>query len=221
MRRRSRLWRIAAGFTLVEMLVSMVLLSMVMLALVSVMRSMGQAQERVDHRLDVADDIRVKAAFVQATLGHVSTRRSSRAVQAGENPYEFWARPQELIWVGVMPARFGMGGRSYFRLALESSPTGASAVLRFAPWDGKGVSDWSGAQAYPLGKAVTSFSLAYEDARQPVPLWVDAWQRTDSIPARVRITLTTDAGPQPLWIVALRQLPASQIGGARFTTGGE
>ncbi|WP_313080249.1 prepilin-type N-terminal cleavage/methylation domain-containing protein [Pulveribacter sp.] len=211
----------SGGFTLVEMLVSMVLLSMIMVGMVSVMRSMGQSQDRVDLQLDAADDIRVSTAFLRATLGRVSARRTLRITQLGESPFEFSARPQELIWVGVMPARFGMGGRSYFRLALEPEGGGSALVLRFAPWNGQGPPDWGAVHAYKVASAVTSFAMSFEDARQPIPQWVDAWQRPDSLPARVRIALSTQTGPWPLWIVPMRQSPATQIGGSRFTAGGD
>ena len=209
------------GFTLVELLVSMALLSLVMVGMLSVMRSMAQAQDRVEHRLDDSDDLRVATAFIDTVMGHVSARKQQRALQPGESPYQFSARPQELIWVGVMPARFGMGGRSYFRLALEAGQAGTALVLRFAPWDGEArPPDWNAAQSYVIASAVTSFAMFYEDAWQSVPQWVSAWQRADSLPARVRIELATDTGPWPLWIVPMRVLPANQPGAGRFTMGG-
>lgn len=214
--------RAPRGFTLVELLVSMALLSMVMVGMLSVMRSMAQAQDRVEQRLDDADELRVATAFVETALGRVSARRPPRVLQAGESPYEFAAGPQELVWVGVMPARFGMGGRSHFRLALEGGSSGAALVLRFAPWDGTNTPpDWSSAQHYVIASAVTSFAMFYEDAWQPVPQWVNAWRRTDSLPARVRIELVTDTGPWPLWVVPMRVLATSQSGGSRFTLGGD
>ena len=214
--------RMLRGFTLVELLVSMVLLSMLMVGMLSVMRTMAQTQERVEQRLDGADELRVATAFVETALGRVSARKQPRILQVGESPYQFSANAQELVWVGVMPARFGMGGRSYFRLALEGGSSGPAVVLRFAPWDGMNTApDWSTAQSYVIAGAVTSFAMFYEDAWQPVSQWVSAWRRVDSLPARVRIELVTDTGPWPLWIVPMRVLAASQSGGGRFTLGGD
>ena len=214
-------WRRCGGFTLVELLVSMVLLSMVMVGMLSVMRSMAQAQDRVENRIDAIDELRVATAFLEVVMGRVSARRSPRVLQVGESPFQFSAGPRELIWVGAMPARVGMGGRSYFRLALEGSGAAGTLVLRFIPWDGAaGLPDWGGAQTYEVARGVTAFSMSYEDAWQPVPQWVPGWTRTDSVPTRVRIELTTATGQWPLWIVPMRQLPASQLGGGRFSSGG-
>ena len=42
----------AAGFTLVEVLIALALLSLLMLVLVGAMRAMGQTEERVEQRID-------------------------------------------------------------------------------------------------------------------------------------------------------------------------
>jgi general secretion pathway protein J len=213
--------RFSHGFTLLELLVSMALLSLVMAGMLSVISSMAQAQDRVEQRLNATDELRVTAAFVEKALGRISTRRAARALAPDASPYQFIARPQELIWVGVMPARFGAGGRSYFRLALEGRANGPALVLRFAPWSGVGGEpDWGSAESFEVAHAVTSFAMAYEDAWQSAPQWVGTWHRQDSVPARVRIELNTQSGDWPVWIVPLRQLPASQIGANRFTLGG-
>lgn len=204
-----------------ELLVSMALLSMVMVGMLSVMRSMAQAQDRVEHRLEYSDDLRVATAFINTAMGHVLARRQQRALRSGESPFQFSGGPQELVWVGVMPARFGMGGRSYFRLALEAGKAGQALVLRFVPWDGAAKPpDWNAAPAYVVASAVTSFALFYEDSWQPVPHWISVWQRVDSLPSRVRIELVTADGAWPLWIVPMRVLPANQPGASRFTMGG-
>ena len=55
----------------------------------------------------------------------------------------------ELSWIGVMPARYGLGGRHYLRLAVEPGEGGSGQlVLRYAPWTGApGFSAWPQAQA--------------------------------------------------------------------------
>jgi general secretion pathway protein J len=209
------------GFTLVELLVTMVLLSMVMVGLMSVMRSTAQAQDRIESRLRELDDFRVARGFLETALGRLSARRVPRLLQVGESPYQFSGRAQELMWVGVMPARFGMGGRSFFRLAVENGRSGPSLILRYAPWNGaSGLPDWAAAEWFEVAPSVKSFALTYEDAWLSAPSWVAEWRRIDSLPARVRIELETESGPWPLWIVPLRWLPANQPGSGRFTSGG-
>ena len=133
----------------------------------------------------------------------------------------FVGAPDAVTWVGVMPARHGAGGRNFFRLAVESLQGEPALVIRFLPWSDSGeFPNWSQAESRVLVRGVKSFVLSYEDARQTVPAWTNAWQRIDSVPERIRIELqTTSAGPWPLWVVALRSLPASELGGGRFSAG--
>ena len=59
------------GFTLVEVLVVLSLLSLVMLAMGSALRTTAQTEERVDQRLQRADEMRVTTGFLRYILGRV------------------------------------------------------------------------------------------------------------------------------------------------------
>ena len=64
------------GFTLVELLVVMTLLSLVMLAMGSALRTTAQTEERIDQRLQRADEMRVANGFLREILGRLSARKS-------------------------------------------------------------------------------------------------------------------------------------------------
>ena len=125
------------GFTLVEVLIALVLLSLLMLALTGALRAMGQTEERVEQRIAVADDYRAAVHFLGDVLGQVSARRfaTQQADAPSQTPF-FQAAPDALAWIGVMPARHGLGGRHYMRLGVEPGPNGGQLVLRYAPWTG-------------------------------------------------------------------------------------
>ena len=91
----------AAGFTLVEVLIALALLSLLMLVLVGAMRAMGQTEERVEQRIDQADRTRVATGFLRDVLGQASARPVTRP-QAQPGAL-FEATPETLAWVGVMP----------------------------------------------------------------------------------------------------------------------
>ena len=220
----SRLTRRAwQGFTLLELLVTMALLSLLMLGMASALRTMAQTEERVDARLASADEFRVATGFLRSIVGQVSARKNPTPLNQGASPYLFVGAPTALSWVGVMPARYGAGGRNFFHLAVEPVQGVSALVIRFLPWtDSAEFPDWGQAENHVLVRGVTSFALSYEDARQPEPLWVTTWERSDSLPERVRIELHTDTGPWPMWIAAMRSLPASERGGSgRFSAGPE
>ena len=60
--------RLQLGFTLVELLVTMALLSILMLGMASALRTMAQTEERVDTRLTEADEFRVATGFLRPCL---------------------------------------------------------------------------------------------------------------------------------------------------------
>lgn len=215
--------RAPQGFTLLELLVTMALLSLLMLGMASALRTMAQTEERVDARLAQADEFRVATGFLRTIVGQVSARKNPAPLIQGASPYLFIGTPTALSWVGIMPARHGAGGRSFFHLAVEPVQGVASLVIRFLPWsDSTEFPEWGRAESHVLVRGVTSFALSYEDARQPQPLWVDAWERSDSLPEHVRMELQTASGPWPVWVAAMRSLPASERGGSgSFSAGPE
>ena len=211
------------GFTLIEVLIALSLLSLLMLALTGAMGAMGQTSERVEQRIEAQDDYRIAQAFLRDILAQASARVSNQTVAGGsERAVFFTGQPDTVAWIGIMPARYGLGGRHYMRLALEPGAQGPQLVLRYAPWNGAPTfADWAAAQAQPLVRGVQTLGLRYQH-----PLtgqWLPAWPPADLppgagvwLPSAVELTV---GGPAPDWppiVVALRAAmisdPTIQIG---------
>lgn len=199
------------GFTMVELLVAMVLLSMLTLGLASVMGTVSQTQERIDMRLDRMDHQRVSIGFLRAVLGQVSAvRRQTGMRQQGQSEFFFAAGPQAIQWLGIMPARYGAGGRTHFQLALQ----GDALVLRFAPWRGvDAMPDWAQAQSHVLARQVTAFALRYQDGRRGAAQWLAQWSEDKEFPTAVQIELQTAANAWPMTVIALHPSAATSSGG--------
>ncbi len=207
------------GFTLVEVLVVISLLSLVMLAMGSALRTTAQTEERVDQRLQRTDEIRVASGFLRDVLGRVSARKTVAPVALGQNPFIFSGKNRELRWIGIMPARYGAGGRYHFRLALEQHLGGRALVIRFTPWvDDAALPDWDRAGVYALVTDAIGLSIQYEDAKTEPPIWTSQWSSPDSLPQRVMLSVQTAAGPWPELVVAMRIVPGSdpRSGGPSF-----
>ncbi|AVT17784.1 general secretion pathway protein GspJ [Paracidovorax avenae] len=207
------------GFTLVELLVVISLLSLVMLAMASALRTTAQTEERVDARLRKVDDLRTTDGFLRSVLGRISLRKRPGITNVNENAYYFFGGPQEMAWVGIMPARYGVGGRFFLRLGLEDGPAGQSLVLRYLPFvDSPALPDWGRAETYVLVSAVSGFELRYEDAAPEPPQWGAPWTITDRLPQRVSVLIRTATDAWPEIVVPMRTLPGSDpsIGGAVF-----
>ena len=211
----TRAARAVGGFTLVEVLVALSLLSLLMLALTGALRAMGQTDERVQQRVMDADDYRAAVQLLDDVLGRVSARPhavpQARVGQASEAPF-FEAAPDSVAWIGVMPARFGVGGRHYMRLAVEPGPDGGRLVLRYAPWTGAPTfSAWDRAEAQVLAAPAAALSVRYQEpaSGQWGPVWPPPGMAVAALPpSRLpsAVALQHD-GTLPAWpplIVALR-----------------
>ena len=210
-----------SGFTLVELLVVITLLSMLMLALGSALRTTAQTEERVDMRLQRVDELRVGNNFLRSILSRISMQKRGMPVALEEVPFFFAGGPQSMAWVGVMPARYGAAGRYHFRLGLEEVEGKSTMLLRYVPWvDVDTMPDWSQAGTYALVGEVTSLLFRYEDAAQEPPLWGAPWTNVERLPQRVSIAVQTTSGVWPDIIVVLRALPASDPSSSAPTFGG-
>ncbi|GKS84111.1 prepilin-type N-terminal cleavage/methylation domain-containing protein [Acidovorax sp. SUPP1855] len=209
------------GFTLVELLVVITLLSLVMLALGSALRTTAQTEERVDRRVLQTDELRVANGFLRSVLGRISLQKRAAVISVGESPYFFVGLPDEMAWVGIMPARYGLGGRYHFRLGVVDQPAGRALVLRYLPWiEGGVLPDWSQAASYVLVDDVTGFALRYEDPNEEPPVWGAPWTIVDRTPQRVSMAIATSSSAWPDIVIPLRVLPSSDPASNGATFGG-
>lgn len=217
------------GFTLLELLVVMSLLALVMVSMGSALRSMAQTESKIDAKLARNDQMRVVSYFLQQALSRVSTdRRISQPVgKATANLFQ--AQNDGISWVGVMPARVGMGGRHFLRLAVEDAENGRALVLRYRPWspEGNPILGQQGTKRILVEK-LTSVSI--EAQGLPVRLesinaewprdWVKGWPVTTELPQRIRLSLVDSLGPWPPIVVQVTPATQVQSGSSGFVAGG-
>jgi len=206
------------GFTLIEILIALALLALLMLVLTGAMRSMGQTEERIENRVQADDDYRAATAFLHDVLGRVSARRFRplNADMPSDVPF-FEAKSGSLAWIGVMPARYGVGGRHYLRLAVESGADGVGQlVLRYAPWDGAAAfSNWERASAQVLAAPVSALALRYQE---PVSgQWAEVWPPPGMAASQLPPSLLPSAialqidGPAPAWPPLVVPVAATRV----------
>ena len=202
------------GFTLVEVVVAMALLSLVMLVLGSSIRSMVASAQRIDSRTALTDEMRVAASFLREIIG----RSEAQKIEPPGTGLLFSGASDELSWIGVMPPRFGAGGRSFFRLKVETVSDGSTGlVLRFQPWrwDQKVLPDWSKGDSRVLLRNVTNFVVAYGGEGMQLN-WLPTWPaESTTLPPRVRMQLVTAGSQWPPLVFAMHTLPANEGGGGR------
>ena len=201
------------GFTLVEVLVALAMLSLLMLTLTSAVRGMGQAEAR---------------SQTSARTFQPENADMGRAVSF------FFGTAGELRWTGVMPARYGVGGRHYLRLGMEEGTDGQPRwTLRYAPYTGADTFDgWGSAAVRVLAAQPLAITLSYLDPMDgqwrsdwppPVGLQDAPRMREHLLPEAVRIDFAGAAPPWPPMLLAVRptwnsshgSLSGSDFGGGR------
>lgn len=211
----------AGGFTLVELLVVMALLSLVVLALGSALRTMAQTQERLDASLTRTDDQRVTDLFLRRILLRIGAHKKPGILAQGENPFLFAGEAGAISWIGVMPAGYGSGGRHFLQLTVEAEGDESALVLRYTPWkDDSAVPAWSSAERHVIAKKITTMQLEYQNAVVEPPQWMPAWSSPDALPDRLRVTLSSPRGAWPAIVVPLWQLRGSSPLANRAVFGG-
>lgn len=216
-----------AGFTLLELLVVMSMLSLVMLGLGSGMRTMLKADEGIGGRMTVLDELRVARQFVVQIVGKVSAQRVQRP--DGE-ALLFQAQPDSLSWIGVMPARPGVGGLHQLRLAIEPDELNRpSLVLRYHPWAADtGLVDWAQARHRVLLKGAAELTIEAQGlppkARQNPVAWPQGWQQgwgvPDRLPDQIRIGFMDALGQPQQWTVPVRVTVQTDDSLTTVTVGG-
>jgi len=197
--------RPAKGFTLIEVLIALVLLALLMLVLTGALSSVGQTEGRVEERIEAAEDYRLTLQFLRDVFGQVSSRpmRTLNAELPPNAPF-FMGDGAAVQWIGVLPARFGVGGRGYLRLSVEPGGDRPRWVLRYAPWNGAPTFEqWDAAAAQPLAEASLQPQLSY---RHPFTgAWLPAWPPAPDphmpiaalLPDAVRIDFSPPGAPWP------------------------
>ena len=202
--------RLRRGFTLVEVLVAVALLSLLMLGLLTAMRSFAQSETRIDERIRADDDLRVSERFLRSVMATVSPR--PRATPAGaQKQIDFVGSADAMRWIGVMPARHGAGGLYRFHLygRPATAPEPAALVLEFFPYvpGFEAPLDPGVVQSRAMAIAVSEVRFRYQDDLESGEQWLAEWPHVDRLPRRIGMSVVSDRLPWPEMIVAV--LPIS------------
>ena len=227
MARRSRR-NAFAGFTLVEMLVALSLLSLIMLGLAGAMGTMGRTETSIDNRLDRMDEARSSTDFLRSVLSRITAKKvqglQEQRMGEGTKPQFFFSGAgQVMTWVGVMPARYGVGGRYHFRLAMGDYLGAPAVVLSYTPWiDQQTQPNWGAAESYPVLAHATGVSFQYLNAAIDPPQWGSDWGVVDQLPQAVQILMSSEQAVLPPLVVQMRVMPAGDPrgGGGGASLGG-
>lgn len=194
------------GFTLVELILSLVIVSIIMLGLLTALRSFGITEDKLQRRVAAIDESRAVTSFLEDILGRVAIRPPRPgSVQGSPDESIFVGTSTAVQWVGVMPARQGVGGMHHFRLFVADVDGVAALMLGFLPYAGPDQSpDWTQAEQRVLLRGLERLELRYMLVGSGT--WLPAW-RNSSGPeqlSRVGVTLMVAGVEWPPMVVPVR-----------------
>ncbi|MEM6773426.1 MAG: prepilin-type N-terminal cleavage/methylation domain-containing protein [Pseudomonadota bacterium] len=177
------------GFTLIEVMVSITILSLVMLLTVSGLRTLASSQTRVEAKAERNDELRLVSTFLRDLLGSSVSPGPiiSLSLGGGSRPDTYFeALRNSFVWKAPMTMGESAGGRFLLRLSREDS----ALVLRWLP-DEENVQfpEWNKATPKTLLDDITTFETAYRGERAGP--WSAAWP-AQLTPRWVRIRIQKD-----------------------------
>lgn len=191
--------RRTAGFTLVEVVIAISLVSVIMLGLITAFVTFGNTGASLDRRAMASDDVRLVYGFLRESLASASSRLYLRE-HDGANVPAFAGGDVSLAWLGLMPARHGVGGLYHMRIDLERDDRASRLVLRYRPFRAdEPEPDWSDAAEHLLLDEVSELSIAYR--RVGSEQWHAEWYDEQVLPGHVRIGLSLAESQWPALVV--------------------
>jgi general secretion pathway protein J len=202
----------ARGFTLIEVIVALTLMSLIMLGLISAFATLGKTATRLDEHAGKSSREWLVGEFLRATLSSANGQIRQRLSDESEALY-FQGGPERLQWLGSMPARHGAGGLYFFHMAPEPAGKRTHLILRYTPYIPDTTPNIAGIDSHPLAENISRLNILYQSHPTRVDeeaVWSEVWNDPDRLPARVRIDIVVSDGPAwPPMIIALGSIDAS------------
>ena len=231
------------GFTLVEFLIALVLISLITTLLFAGVRLGGLSWEAAETNTERLDEMRLVREFIRRSI--TQAQPVTLHSEKGESTL-FWGNERMLEWVSPLPEQSGLGGLAIFRLSVSGEEDGARLILDrwlYHPdiFEGiDGVPVWSPLEPVPIlvvkGLAAISlygqhvlieklgdFAISYFGSQQGLDAeseWLSGWPAGNEFPKLLRLNIqySTDAWADLIISLPFGSKPSSS--GAGFVVGG-
>jgi len=192
------------GFTLLEVMIALTLLSMIMLATITAMRTLGNTKSTMEQVIDRVDEIRVVSEFLRKTIGAampVLRVGSSPEAFSGSGNYGtyFFGDATHLMWVSPLVAGADMGGAFIMQLALVED----RLELKWHPYESDVLAvNWNELEPRVLLLSVNEFKVGYRAVYDDGD-WLDLWTGSQRNPVAVRISIRSGEKYWPELVIRL------------------
>ncbi len=188
--------RRVAGFTIIEVIIALTILSMMMLAVITAMRTLGDTQVRVQKVVDRTSEMRMVSYFLREVVGQAIP--IARKKVAWQKSTYFKGQESELIWVSAILAGPTKGGLTIARLSILDEQL-LIQLQPYLPLDKE--PKWGKVKSHLLVSNIKVLELAYRSNNSKA--WEPSWEWQEKSPERVSISIETTERFWPEMIIAL------------------
>lgn len=203
-RRTAPAQRDARGFTLLEILAAMVLLSLLLLGVWSGIHTAALSIRSGQRFVARTDAVRASQDFLRRELAQASSQPWAAATDG--SGIVFIGGPREMRYVAPLPGYLGRLGPQLQTLKLVPGDGGYRLEVSFAllPPDGSKPKPLGTPQVLLTGIRGGRFSYrGFDQQRRPTD-WQMRWKTPGRVPALVRVDLALEHGSWPLLLAPIR-----------------
>lgn len=192
------------GFTLVEVMVALTILSLVMLATITALRTLANTQTALERLTQRVDEVRTVSSFLRDTLESAvasSGSGSGGLTLGGSDPGSTFFRvyPQAVEWRSIVLFGESFGGTYLLRVAREAD----QLVLRWLEPDTVSrTPDWAGAPSRVLVDELDELQVSYR--RELASDWQSEWD-WEGTPSLLRLQIKASGRYWPELIMGLQE----------------
>ena len=179
----------AQGFTLMEVLIAMTLLSIMVVLLFGSLRICAQSWEQGEKKISEVNEVAVVYQFFKRRLAEAEPLWND--FSADEASFSFQGKAQSLEFVSTLAASAGRSGKQLFSIQMQEEDREKIIKVMMKPFfplaEGQ---QWQEEEAVLVGH-VSDFTLAYfgRDAGSGQDSWQDEWLEKDTLPRLVKIRI--------------------------------
>lgn len=184
----------AKGFTLIEVLIAMTLLSIMVVLLFGSLKICADSWEKGESKIAEVNEVAVVYNFFQRHLS-VAQPLWNDLSEEGERTFAFQGKAQSLQFVSAFPASAGRSGLQLFSLELQNEDNQQVINVTITPFfpviEGE---EWH-KEEVTIIKGVTEFTMAYYGSDGgDTETWQDQWLDREVLPRLLKINIELENG---------------------------
>lgn len=188
------------GFTLVEILLAITLLSMLLALAYGGFRASTKATNRGQDILQESSRLRLAHQFVHRQLNQILPLSFSDE-ETDDLPVVFEGSARSIRYVSPMPGYLGFGGPQVQELSIVNGEDGLELILSHALLQGFEEAALDARAPILLISGIESGTFRFQgrdEQNMPGP-WQDSWDATDILPLAISLQLDFDEGTHMAW----------------------